>query len=286
MSNLPLSPLIGSSSGGASAYISPAPVLAAYLQAEAPLASTDNCAACTQEVALDSPGYTLPLCYLDVVFADDGLTLLARQGQKLASFKGTGSVYVEDGVARLVDAVPSHVTSLWHHFITLNGMVVPDEPKPAPFLAVSDDCGGVHAVGGPQTGFSFMVHNKALGGWNVMLAGKAPKDHIGRLPETTVLQLTGYQPLSPQGDGQETRDLKALGEAGLIYNEDMQAPPSTTGDCCEGTTQTVAKALPYPTGEGEYVLCYEDGVLSWQLKTASTSCSCCCTSLPQNLLNG
>ena len=272
-------PIIGSPLSGLGSAKAPAHQLEAYFQVKPPLQGDGDCAPCLHEEAGDSPGLKLPNGYDDARLQDEGLTLLAKLGCRLAAFKGTGVVYVEKGKARLQSFVPLKVHQLWHRFVDYHGTAVPAEPKAAPFLAIADECGNIHAMGGLTEGFSALLHDKATGGWLPVDTGFFPKDHIGALGESPCIQLTGYRPLDALGTEEVRRDLEVLGGVGLILMSKMQAPVSEVGSCCEQGTQSVAKVLPYPSEPGPWVLCFEDGEVSWQPKEApatSSGCCCCC----------
>ena len=293
---IPGNPLVGNVFGDAHTIEPPEEQLESYFQGHQPLVGDGATSCCPEEEAEDSPGSPVPPEFKDLALKDVGLILLAKCGQRLATFKGTGVIHVKNGVASLQKAVPIKVRQLWHRFVNLNGAVVPAEPKPAPFLAIADDCGEVHAVGSHPDGPSMMLNNRDLGGWNATLTGYLPKDHIGAIDETPLIQLTGYRPLSPLGDEKVRRDLEVLGGEGVIMVTKMQAPPSSCdccGDqcCCEGKMQSVAQVVPFPTIDESnvnitYVLEYHNYQLTWGAK------ECCCpqtscveTSIPCTLGN-
>lgn len=282
-------PLVADPYGNATRVNLPPSTLEAYFQGQNTVPGGTDCKPCSEETAVDSPGYDLPCAFTDPVFKDEDLTLLARCGKKLAAFKGSGVLVVKNGKASLVECAPIKVSELWHRFEKLHGQVIPAEPKPAPFMAVADGGGKVHAIGGLKQGASALVNDRNKGGWNVVPTGQLPKDHEGRLPESPCLQLTGYKPLDALQHPNVTRDIEALGGQGIVFLSKISAPPSTctcgsSYCCCEHTEQTVAKVVPFPgTGGGCecqpgvcYTLEFCDGVVSFRPVEPS--------SLPQNLL--
>lgn len=242
-----------------------------FFQSPPSLTGDKKSGSCLEEVAQDSPGHCLPAEFEDPVFCDENITLLGRIGRKLASFRGSGYVQVEDGKAKLVDSFPVKVRQLWHFFKRVAGRTVLGDPKPTPFIAVVNEYREVSAMAGLESGLSQLLHDPQKGGWNATPLGEVPKEQVGRIPEVSTIQLTGYRPENPIAPcrdelGPETRTLEALKGTGLVVVGQVPAPTESCGEAL----QSAATVIPNPPSEGEHTLKFKNGVFVWVEDTKPT----------------
>lgn len=242
---------LGNCSSPADAVTPPPEEQLSYFQSAPSLVGNKTSDDCLVEVAQNSPGHTLPEEYEDSVLCDENVTLLGRIGRKLAAFKGTGYVQVENGKAKLVDSFPVKVRQLWHFFNRVAGRTVLGDPKPSPFIAVVNEAREVSAMAGLESGVSQLVHDPEKGGWGVQSSAKVPKQHFGKLEEAASIQLTGYVPQNPLVSDQTIRELKVLGGQGIPILKQIPAPPTTVPEgcpssSCETNLQTVVELIPFP----------------------------------------
>ena len=266
--------LIGSETQCAQDGYQPTPdeQVAAYFESSpSALVPSQSSKNCITEDATASPGFTLPSGFDDPAFCDENVTLLGRIKKKLVAFKGSGFIELVEGKAKLVDTIPNRVSQLKHKFTKVAGGLVLGKPETVPFLAVVDETREVHAIGGLTSGKSVFVHDHNKGGWNVTPLGEVPKEQVGRIPEVSTIQLTGYRPentIAPcNGElGPETRTLEALGGVGLVVVGQVPAPTDECGD----KLQSVATVLPNPPSEGQHTLKFKDGKFVWVEDTKPT----------------
>lgn len=207
-----------------------------------------------------SEGTTLANSWSDAQCHVEDLTILARVGQKLARFTGTGFIALDTGIARVVKAVPLTLQNLWHNYFKPSPTSSPilGEPLPYSYMAVGDDKGNIHAIKGTANEDAAPYWDSTTKQFTQRPVSENTLPRKGVVTAASGLEIVGYAPIADGGNPAEIRNLHALLGAGLMYME-QQATVDDACDCAPGSgIASVAKtlALPVPTGSETYSLKY------------------------------
>lgn len=215
--------------------------------------TSQTCSTCEDGVASDaSLGSDVPSNFLDTQCANSGITLLARIGNKLSRFTGSGFLKLEKGKASVVCNIPLMLTTLWHEYgkISFTRGPVPGNPLPFKYLPVGDAKGNVHAIKGVSDEDCSLTWKSADGAFEIKPTSENEKTHKGLLPRRTTLELVGYAPIPDGGNPDQVRPLSSLQGSGIIVVDSIATVDS---DCnCPGCDPSpafasVARFLPNPT---------------------------------------
>jgi hypothetical protein len=215
-----------------------------------------------------SAGTTLENKWTDAVpdHSNQGVTLLARIGQKLASLKGSGFLQLKDGKVRVVSAVTIAVKKLWHAWTQgsgINSRVALGAPLPYPYQVITDAEGTPHIIQGHAADDSVNVWNAALQQWEVRPVSEFPIQQKGLIDGADAIELTGFEPVPLGGDLTLGRSLKKLSGSGVIVvNEVTTAQPDCDCEVCvsQVATASVATFLPFPTGDATHTLKWSEAL--------------------------
>lgn len=206
-----------------------------------------------------SPGSAIPAYLTDSCCENSGVTLLARKGNKLTRFTGSGFLEFIKGKATLVEVLSLKIKELYHRrFKTLGkGLPVVGEPLDSAYDVIADSDGKLFAQRGTSTEDSVKMWDSTLELHTVKPVSELPKTHKGLLPYETTLELVGFVPIPSSGDATDVRSLSVLSGEGIIV---FTKQATIDSDCvCEGcqpveAEASVASFLPNPTEDGNYVL--------------------------------
>lgn len=206
-----------------------------------------------------SPGSALPAYLTDSCCENEGVTLLARFGNKLTRFTKSGFIQLKNGKASVVEVLDLKIKELFHRrFKTLGkGLPVVGEPLDTAYDVVADESGKIYAQRGTSTESSVKVWDHEIEAHRVTPISELPKTHKGLLPYETTLELVGFEPIPPDGTPDDVRQLSVLSGEGIIV---FTKQATIDSDClCEGcqpveAQASVASFLPNPTEDGNYVL--------------------------------
>lgn len=225
-----------------------------------------------------SVGTTLPASFTDARCAapGEGLTLLARIGQNLARFTGSGFLQFVDGKAYLVSSTILVLRNLWHQTWTKNGGSVPvvGDPNPFPYGVVADKNGNLFGIRGFETRNSLHVWSYQRKRWETISPDEFPLEVSRRIFQSDAIELVGFDPVSVLNSPKVVRALKALSGTGIVYLQREAAGADPTPEGCEPCPDAqfshVARVLEFPTiipGEGEtgrHRLVYSSEGLYWE----------------------
>jgi hypothetical protein len=210
------------------------------------------------EPATPTEGTTLANTWLDSCCHSTGLTILARVGDKLARFAGSGFLQLTNGKFSVVSSVPIRSATLWHRWWkpTAASRPILGEPLPYPHLTVGDADGNHHNIKGPDAEDAVPHWNSTTKEFTNKPISEIPLCQKGLLPRAFSLELTGYAPIPENGSTTAVRCLSTLEGSGLLWAD----PVPTVDTDCECAPQpslaSVVTALPFPDGEGPYTLKY------------------------------
>jgi hypothetical protein len=177
--------------------------------------------------------------------------ILARKGDKLARFAGSGFIKLVAGLASVVTSIPLKVTTLYHNYWkqTPSSTPIPGAPLPFKFQVVADCDGNIHAIQGTQDKDSLTLWDASEKKFIQTPVEEIPKCAKGLLPRRTTVELVGYKPISAGGDPDEIRCLSTLaGEGIIVVNQvDTVVDPD---DPCDTSKASVASFLANPEPEG------------------------------------
>lgn len=218
-----------------------------------------------------SDGTSLANSWLDAQCRTENLTILARVGNKLSRFTGTGFIALEAGIARVVANVPLKALKLWHRWWkpTSTSSPILGEPLDYPYMTIADAKGNIHAISGPDGVDASPVWNGTTREFTQKPLSENTLPRKGPITCQTDLELVGYAPIAEGGDPDTVRQMRALEGEGLVYLEE-QATVDDSCDCAEGSGSAhVAKTLemPVPAGAEVYILKYSTALgLHWALE--------------------
>ena len=220
---------------------------------KSPQSACKTCPSDDESLRADtSEGTTLANSWSDAQCHVENLTILARVGQKLARFTGTGFIALDSGIARVVNSVPLKLQNLWHKWWkpTATSRPILGEPLPYPMMAVGDDKGNIHAIQGPTAEDATPYWDSAAEQFTQRPISENRLPRKGVVTSVADLELVGYVPISDGQPVDTVRDMKALAGAGLMYLETTV----TVDDGCEcapnNGVASVAKTLPLPIPYG------------------------------------
>ena len=224
----------------------PLPQVADILGLSTP--QTPCCGDAVCEPSSSSEGSDLPSSWLDSGCATKGVTILARVGNKLARFSGSGFLALVNGKFNVVQAIPLKITTVWHRWWKPTPASPPilGEPLPYPYLVVADAGGTMHGIKG--------THNEdAVTHWNSTTKEFTNKPisevricQKGLLPRAGALELTGYAAIPADNSPDLVRCQATLEGTGILWSD---AVPTVDADCECSTPLSLASvvsALPFP----------------------------------------
>lgn len=228
--------------------------------------------------SVDTYGKTLPDYLIGGYPAksQEGVSLVARIGRKLAKLVGDGFIQIKDGKAYVVQTIAMNVRSLWHEFGISGGNTVPTigEPKSFPFGIVADKAGNLYGIMGRTNRRSVQVWNLTTRQWDVLPVDQFPLEVSRKLSQANAVEITGFSPVPVNGDFKNVRELKTLFGNGIVYLERTvtpgdDAPPGCPSCPSDGLT-AVAKVLEFPTiapgdTDTQYQLVFSSTGVSWVL---------------------
>jgi hypothetical protein len=217
--------------------------------------TTSTCPTCpTTDESLKndtSEGTTLANTWLDSTCSPDELVILARKGDKLARFSGSGFIKIDSGLASVVTSIPLKVTTIYHNYWkqTAASAPIPGEPLPFKFQVVADCLGDLHAIQGTPEKDSLTLWDASEKKFVQTPVEEVPKCVKGLLPRRETIELVGYKHISAGGSTDEIRCLSTLaGEGIIVVNQvDTVADPA---DPCDTSKASVASFLANPEPEG------------------------------------
>lgn len=218
-----------------------------------PCVSDANCLASDQ-----SEGTTLDSSWQDAGrFAED-LTILARVGNKLARFGGTGFIQLVAGKASVVSTVPLKISTIWHRWWKTTAAHPPilGEPLPYPYQVIADSEGNLHVGKGTDAEDSVSVWNSTTMEFSQKPLSELALAHKGILPRLAALELVGYAPLPSLGSTAAVRNLSTLAGSGLVVVSQVTTVADPTANPCDDSLASVASflELPSPVADESYTL--------------------------------
>jgi hypothetical protein len=196
------------------------------------------------------------------------VTILARIGDKLARFAGSGFIKLDSGIASVVSSVPIKLTTIWHRWWKPTPASPPilGEPLTYPYAAVADTDGNIHAIKGPAS-------ENAVPHWDATTKEFAQKpvseielDRKGVILRANNLELVGYAPIADGGAVDAVRPMRALNGKGLVILTEA-ATIDGTCECAPGAgvaSKASTLALPVPDGAEVYTLKFSTALgLHW-----------------------
>lgn len=235
---------------------------------------------CVSEDALQSQasqGTTLSSSLTDArcAQAGEGLTLLARAGNILSKFVGSGFLQIKSGKAFLVSWIPIKISQLWHRYWKGDGVQPAlGDPHDFTYGVIADRYGNLYGIQGYATKKSLHVWNFATRMWETIATDQFPFEISRMVPQSAGVEMVGFEPVPVVGDVTDVRELKALMGEGIVYLEKVAVAPPVVPDGCEPCPENafayVAKVLEFPaveqTGEpetGRHQLIYSSNGLYW-----------------------
>ena len=232
---------------------------------------TSICKPCPEDpnclVADGSDGTTLASSWTDACCYNENVTLLARVGDKLARFTGTGFLSFVSGKASLVAAVPLKLVHIWHRWWKPTAASTPilGEPLDFNYQAVGDSEGNLHAIKGISDEDSETVWKHEEKVFRQTPQSELKRPLKGLLPRAVELELIGYAPIPDDGSITLVRQLSSLAGSGILIVE-QQDTVANPDEPCDESLASVAKflALPVPVAAETYSLKYSTALgLHW-----------------------
>ena len=216
------------------------------------------CGDATCEPSTGSEGSTLTSSWLDSCCRSTGLTILARVGDKLARFSGSGFLQLTDGKFSVVQSIAVRSTSLWHRWWkpTASSRPILGEPLTYPYLTIQDLDGYHHPIKGPDAEDALPHWNSTTKEFTNKPISEIQLCQKGLLPRAPALELTGYAAIPETGSTEAVRCLSTLEGTGLLWADPV---PTVDTDCdCapQPSLASVVTTLPFPDGAGPYTLKY------------------------------
>lgn len=223
--------------------------------------SESNC--CGPADSCPSPGSAIPAYLTDSCCENDGVTLLARLGNKLTRFTKDGFIQLKKGKAYVVEVLDLKIKYLYHERFNVlgKGLPVVGAPLDSAYDTIADADGKIFAQRGTSTEDSVKMWDSTLELHTVTPVSELPKTHKGLLPYETALELVGFVPIPSSGTPDDVRAMHALSGEGIIV---FTKQATIDSDClCEGcqpveAQASVASFLPNPTDDGNFVLKYNN----------------------------
>lgn len=215
--------------------------------------NNENC-----EPASASDGTVLSNHWLDSACHTENVTILARVGDRLARFAGSGFLQLINGKFSVVQSIAVRSTALWHRWWkpTASSRPILGEPLAYPYLTIQDSDGYHHPIKGPDLEDAIPHWNSATKEFTNKPISEIPVCQKGLLPRASALELTGFAAIPENGDSTQVRCLSSLEGTGLLFADPV---PTVDTDCdCAPTPSlaSVVTTLPFPDGEGPYTLKY------------------------------
>lgn len=216
---------------------------------------------CGPDDSCGSAGGLVPAPLVDGIPANEGVTILCRVGDVVSRFTKSGFIQLKKGKAFIVENLTLKINNLYHQrYHSLGkGLPVLGVPLDSNYDVIADETGELFGQKGLDTEASLKLWNPDIQKHTVIAASEFPKTHKGLLQPQSELELVGYAPIAVGLPPTTVRELSVLSGEGIIFFENQATIAS---DCvCEGcqpveATASVAKFLPNPTDDGDYVLRY------------------------------
>lgn len=218
-------------------------------------------------VADGSDGTTLASSWLDACCYNENVTLLARVGDKLARFSGSGFLSFLNGKASLVQNMPLKLVSIWHRWWkpTQASPPILGEPLDFTYLAVGNESGDLLAQKGISDEDSEVVWKSAEKVFRPTAQSEVKRPLKGLLPRLAELELVGYAPIPSNGAITDIRQLSSLAGAGILYAE-QEATVADPDAPCDSSLATMVKflAMPVPAAAETFTLKFSTALgLHW-----------------------
>lgn len=210
------------------------------------------------ETTSPGDGTVLSNHWLDSACHTTGITILARVGDRLARFAGSGFLQLTNGKFSVVASVPIRLATLWHRWWkpTATARPILGEPLAYPYMGIADANGNLHGIKGPDAEDAVPHWNSTTKEFTNKPISEIPLCQKGLLPRAPALELTGYAAIPETGSTEAVRCLSTLEGSGLLWAD---AVPTVDTDCdCapQPSLASVVTPLPFPDGEGPYTLKY------------------------------
>lgn len=214
---------------------------------------------CTKETSCPSEGSVVPTNLMDTCCGNEGVTLLARIGNKLTRFTKDGYIQLRKGKAYVVDSFNTKVSELYHKRFRSFGQALPvlGVPLDSHYDVIADETGKTFGQKGLDGEDSLRMWNQELDRFQTTAVSELPKTHKGLLPYEEELELVGFEPIPANGSNTDVRNLSVLSGEGIIV---FKKQTTIASECdCDGCQPVEAKAsvasfLANPTGTGIYTL--------------------------------
>jgi hypothetical protein len=205
-----------------------------------------------------SEGTILSNHWLDAACHTKDITILARVGDRLARFVGSGFLQLVNGKFSVVQSLALRSNTLWHRWWkpTAASRPILGEPLPYPHMVVGDVDGNLHNIKGPDTEDAIPHWNSTTKEFTNKPISEIPLCQKGLLPRASALELTGYAAIPEGGSATSVRCLSTLQGSGFLFADPI---PTVDTDCeCASTPSlaSVVATLPFPDGEGPFTLKY------------------------------
>lgn len=237
-------------------------------------------AGCSDPNAVTSnlTGKTLDSTWANQKWADSAY-LLTRFGSSLAKLRGTGYLFMENGVGFVKPTVSLSLDRIhadWYR-PTPHSLPVPGNPSPFPLLVMADENGMPKGLPGLIDQDAEIFWDASEKKWSVRSIANRQMCVEEQLTDSTGLELVGFEPLEGEdADPTTQRCLKKLcGPPGLLVMDEVVTP----GDCqdCEGNptpcATMVASTVPDPASDGQiygYKIDPVTGARSWVAVSSSS----------------
>lgn len=203
------------------------------------------------EPASPGEGTILSNHWLDSACHTTGITILARVGDRLARFAGSGFLQLTNGKFSVVASVPIRLATLWHRWWkpTASSRPILGEPLAYPYMGIADADGNLHGIKGPDAEDAVPHWNSTAKEFTNKPISEIPLCKKGLLPRASALELTGYAAIPEAGPNDQVRCLSTLEGAGLLFGDPV---PTVDTDCaCDPTPSlaSVVSMLPFPDDE-------------------------------------
>lgn len=198
-----------------------------------------------------SDGTILANTWLDSACHTTDITILARVGNRLARFAGSGFLQLTNGKFSVVQSIAVRSTTLWHRWWkpTASSRPILGEPLAYPYLTIQDSDGYHHPIKGPDLEDASPHWNSTTKEYTNKPISEIPVCQKGLLPRASALELTGFAAIPEAGPRDQVRCLSTLEGAGLLFADPV---PTVDTDCeCAPTPSlaSVVTTLPFPDDE-------------------------------------
>lgn len=203
------------------------------------------------ETSSPSDGLILSSTWLDAACHTTGVTILARVGDRLAKFAGSGFLQLTNGKFSVVASVPIRLSTLWHRWWkpTANARPILGEPLAYPYMGIADADGNLHGIKGPDAEDAVPHWNSTTKEFTNKPISEIPVCQKGLLPRASALELTGYAAIPEAGPSDQVRCLSTLEGAGLLFGDPMPTVDTNCECALTPSLASVVSMLPFPDDE-------------------------------------